>query len=259
MTGPLYRQIADHLRRMIESGALQAGMRIPTEDQLMETYHASRNTVRGGLKELTTRGLVHTVHGKGTFVSELVQPIVITLTSDPETGRGGGEGRLYTAEVAATGRDPVINAPEVSIEKAGFAIARALQISEGDEIIVRHQNGYVDDVPWSRQTSYYPRSLLDRAPRLLDTGDFDEGVVAYFAELGIKQDGYQDAIDWRAPNEIETAFFGLPGDGHIQVVEIRRLAFDQNENRIRLTVTVYRADRNRFVINVGRVPPSARG
>jgi GntR family transcriptional regulator len=259
MTGPLYRQIADHLRRMIESGALQAGMRIPTEDQLMETYHASRNTVRGGLKELTTRGLVHTVHGKGTFVSELMQPIVITLTSDPETGRGGGEGRLYTAEVAASGRDPVINPPEVRVEKAGSAIARDLQIPEGNEVIVRHQNGYVDGVPWSRQTSYYPRSLQTRAPRLLDTGDFDEGVVAYLAELGIEQNGYQDAIDWRAPNEIETAFFGLPADGHIQVVEIRRLAFDQDESHVRLTITVYRADRNRFVINVGKVPPDARG
>lgn len=259
MTGPLYRQIADHLRHMIESGDLEAGERIPTEDQLMATYHASRNTVRGGLKELTTRGLVHTIHGKGTFVSKLVQPIVITLTSDPETGRGGGEGRLYTAEVAASGRHLAINAPEVRLERAGSVLANALQIPEGNEVIVRHQNGYVDDVPWSRQTSYYPRSLQARAPRLLDTGDFNEGVVAYFAELGIEQYGYQDAIDWRAPNEIETAFFGLPGDGHIQVVEIRRLAFDQNENRVRLTVTVYRADRNRFVINVGRVPPSARG
>jgi GntR family transcriptional regulator len=258
MAGPLYRQIADHLRRGIESGDLNAGMRIPTEDQLMETYHASRNTVRGGLKELATRGLVYTVHGKGTFVSELVQPIVITLTSDPVTGRGGGEGRLYTAEVAATGRDPVINAAEVSLEKAGPAIARALQIPEGNEVIVRHQDGFVDGVPWSRQTSYYPRSLLARAPRLLDTGDFDEGVVAYLAELGIKQDGYQDAIDWRAPNEIETAFFGLPADGHVQVVEIRRLAFDQDESHVRLTVTVYRADRNRFVINVGEVPQSVR-
>ena len=94
---------------------------------------------------------------------------------------------------------------------------------------------------------------------MTDKGDFDEGVVAYLAEIGIEQDGYQDAIDWRAPNEIETAYFDLPADGHIQVVEIRRLAFDQNKNHVRLTVTVYRADRNRFVINVGKVPPSARG
>jgi GntR family transcriptional regulator len=259
MAGPLYRQIADQLRRMIESGDLEAGMQVPTEDHLMETYHASRNTVRSALKELATRGLVDTLQGKGTFVSERVQPIVTTLTIDPETGRGGGEGRVYTAEVAASGRYPVIDPPDVRIINATSAVAQALQIPEGNEVIVRHQNGFVDGLPWSRQTSYYPRSLEGHAPRLTNTGDFDEGVVAYLAELGIEQDGYQDAIGWRAPDETETAYFDLPADGHIQVVEVRRLAFDQNKNRVRLTITVYRADRNQFVINVGNVPPNAKG
>ena len=83
MAGPLYRQIADQLRRMIETGSLKAGMQVPTEDQLMEEFSASRNTVRSALKELATRGLVDTRHGKGTFVSEQVKPIIITLTSGP--------------------------------------------------------------------------------------------------------------------------------------------------------------------------------
>lgn len=259
MAGPLYRQIADQLRRMIESGDLKAGTQVPTEDQLMEQYQVSRNTVRGALKELTTRGLVYKQHGKGSFVTERVKPIVITLTSDAETGRGGGEGLVYTAEVAASGRSPVMAAPEVRISNAGSVIARSLRIPEGAEVIVRHQNGYVDGLPWSRQTSYYPRSLEVRAPRLTATGDIGEGSVGYLAELGIRQDGYQDSIEWRGPNEAETIYFDLPADGHVQVVEIRRVAFDQDENRVRVTVTIYRADRNRFVINVGKVPRSAVG
>jgi GntR family transcriptional regulator len=257
MAGPLYRQIADQLRHMIESGALKPGMQIPTEDQLMEEHHASRNTVRGALKELTTRGLVYTRHGRGTFVSELVAPIVITLTSDPETGRGGGEGLVYTAEVMASGRSPEMKAPEVGIRRAGAVLGRLLQIPEETEVIFRHQKGYVDGLPWSRQTSYYPRSLEVRAPRLLDTSDIGKGTVGYLAEVGIRQDGYQDSIGWRTPDEAETAYFDLPADGHIQVAEIRRIAFDQDGNRVRLTFTTYRADRNRFVINVGQVPANA--
>jgi GntR family transcriptional regulator len=243
---------------MIESGELRAGTQVPTEDQLMESYHASRNTVRGALNELVTRGLVDKQHGKGTFVAERVRPIVITLTS-AETGRGGGEGRVYTTEVAASGRYPVIKAPEVRLMEAGPAIARSLQIAEGTEVIVRHQDSYVDGLPWSRQTSYYPRSLQVRASRLFYTGNIEEGVVAYLAKLGIEQTGYQDAIEWRGPDEIETAYFDLPADGHIQVVEIRRVAFDQSQNHVRLTVTVCRADRNRFVINVGKVPQRVTG
>jgi GntR family transcriptional regulator len=256
MAGPLYRQIADRIRLRIETHELKDGTRLPTEDELMKAHHASRNTVRAALRELTTRGLVYTLHGKGTFVAEQVRPIVTTLTSDPKTGRGGGEGFVYTAEVAASGRSATTGDPRVEIRKAGPAISHRLEISEDEEVISRHQRRYVDGRPWSLQTSYYPRSLSRRAPRLLDTDDLNEGTVVYLAECGIQQAGYQDAIEWRAPNQEETAYFDLPADGHVQVVEIYRVAFDQEENRIRLTITVYRADRNRFVINAGDVPIS---
>jgi GntR family transcriptional regulator len=259
MAGPLYRQIADQLRRLIESGELQGGMQIPTEDQLMGQFLASRNTVRGALRELTTRGLVYTLQGKGTFVSQPVAPIVITLTSDPETGRGGGEGFVYTAEVAASGRKPEMRDLEVGIRRASSVIARSLRIPAGAEVIFRHENGYVDGLRWSRQTSYYPRSLEERAPRLLDTGVIAEGAVGYLAELGIRQVGYQDSVEWRSPDETDTSYFDLPADGHVQVVQIQRVAFDQDGNPIRLTVTIYRADRSRFVINDGNVPRSAMG
>lgn len=256
MAGALYRRIADDLRRRIESDELEAGMQVPTEDQLMESYHASRNTVRAALKELTIRGLVYTLHGKGTFISERVNPIVITLSGDAKTGKGGGEGHVYTAEVAASGRSPRAGDPHVVIRKADPAVARLLQIPERTDVISRQQKRYVDNRPWSLQTSYYPRSLLHRAPRLLDSGDIEEGTVSYMAECGIHQRGYRDTIQWRAPDEEETAYFDLPADGHVQVVEIGRVAFDQEENRVRLTITVYRADRNRFVFNVGNVPIS---
>ena len=147
----------------------------------------------------------------------------------------------------------------VSLMRASPALAAALQIPEKTEVIARHENGHVDGLPWQRQTSYYPRSLEARAPRLLETSNIREGVVAYLAGLGIEQCGYRDEITWRTPDETEISYFDLPADGHIQVVEIRRIAFDQNGNRVRLTITIWRADRSQFVINVGDVPPTARG
>jgi GntR family transcriptional regulator len=254
MAGPLYRQIAGDLRRKIESGELGQRARLPTEDQLMGSYHASRNTVRNALKELTTRGLVYTLHGKGTFVSELVSPILTTLTVDPKTSKGGSEILLYTAEIAASGRLLSVVGPIVEVSKASPVVANSLRISESADVIIRHEKRYVDGLPWSMQTSFYPRGLSDRAGRLLDTEDIEEGTAAYLAECGIQQVGYHDEIGWRSPNEGETAYFDLPTDGHIQIVEIRRFSFDQNKTRIRFTVTVLRADRNRFVINVGDVP-----
>ena len=254
MAGPLYRQIAETLRSKIDSGELGPGSQLPTEDELMEIYHASRNTVRGALHQLTIRGLVNTLHGRGTFVAEQVNPIVTTLTTDPETGSGGGEGLVYTAEVAASGRIATTADLTVEIQKAKPPVAKALHIPEGSDVISRCEQRFVDGRPWSLQTSFYPRELQERAPRLQEPENFREGTVEYLRRCGIEQAGYRDSLGVRSPNRRETEFFDLPSDGRIHVIEIFRIAFDQNHSRVRLTTTVYRADRNRFAINVGDVP-----
>jgi GntR family transcriptional regulator len=253
MAEPLYRQIADDVRRKIDLGELAPGSQLPTEDDLMELHHASRNTVRGAINRLAISGLVITLHGKGTFVAEQVNPIVTTLTTDPETGSGGGEGLVYTAEVARSGRTATTRGLRVELQSATKQVADSLDMPVGSDVISRHEQRFVDGRPWSLQTSFYPRALAERAPRLEEPTSIDEGTVAYLRQCGIEQAGYRDAIEVRSPNPEETRFFDLPADGRIQVIEIFRDAFDQDQNRVRLTVTVYRADRNRFIINIGSV------
>jgi GntR family transcriptional regulator len=256
VAGPLYRQIADELRHRIDSGELAPGAQLPTEDELMAAYVASRNTVRGAIRQLANRGIVETLHGKGTFVADKVNPIVTTLTTDPTTGVGGGEGVVYTSEVAASGRNATTGNLKVEIQKSTRSVAAALQIPEGSDVISRQEQRFVDERPWSLQTSFYPRSLVAQAPRLQDPEPLEEGTVRYLRARGIDQVAYRDSIAVRVPSKFDSDFFDLPANGQIQVIEIFRVAFNQHQNRIRLTITVYRADRNRFVVNVGDVPES---
>ncbi len=255
---PMYRQIADDLRAKIESGKLAQGSQLPTEIELMEQYNASRNTVRDAIKLLTTRGLVETRPGQGTFVVEKINPFVTTLTGEPEVG---GESVVYIAEVRAGGREPTVSEVRLEIQRADRVTADALRIEEGDQIVSRHQLRYIDGTPWSRQTSFYPMRLVKQgADRLIDAWDIEEGAVAYLGEkLGIKQVGYRDSIAVRTPDPNEIVFFRLPADGRVSVFEIFRVGFDQNGDRIRLTITVFPADRNRFLVNVGDVPQGSLG
>ena len=89
MVDPRYRQIAEDLRRQIEAGALAPGAQLRTELELREKYNASRNTVRDAIKLLTTRGLVETRPGQGTFVVQKIVPFITTLTGDPGVGSDG--------------------------------------------------------------------------------------------------------------------------------------------------------------------------
>src|SRR5690242_7786041 len=126
MAEPMYRQIADDLRRKIEVGELRRGGQLPTEIDLREQYDASRNTVRDAIKWLTTRGLVETRPGQGTFVTERITPFVTTLTGEPSSG--GGDEAVYKAEVVASSRVPETSEPRVEIQRATASVASALHI-----------------------------------------------------------------------------------------------------------------------------------
>ncbi len=92
------------------------------------------------------------------------------------------------------------------------------------------------------------------AMQLLQATDIEQGTVAYLrGTLGIKQAGYRDKIIARKPSESEAKFFLLPNDSQIPVIETRRIAFSEESTPIRLTVSIYPADRNELIVNVGRV------
>ena len=100
MANPMYRRIADELRKEIESGVLGRGSQLPTELQLRERFDASRNTVRDAIKSLIAQGLVETRPGQGTYVTRKIDPFVTILSEEPETGFGGGDRAALLSEVS---------------------------------------------------------------------------------------------------------------------------------------------------------------
>lgn len=64
----LYQQVAERIRRQIESGALVAGDRLPAEKELALQLGISRPTVREALVALEIAGFVEIRTGSGTYV-----------------------------------------------------------------------------------------------------------------------------------------------------------------------------------------------
>ncbi|MGH3491096.1 MAG: GntR family transcriptional regulator [Actinopolymorphaceae bacterium] len=67
---PPYRQLAEILAARIRRGDWSPRHPIPSESQLMGTYGVARGTVRRAVKLLVEEGLVFTVTGRGTYVTE---------------------------------------------------------------------------------------------------------------------------------------------------------------------------------------------
>jgi GntR family transcriptional regulator len=266
MADSMYRQIAEDLQRRIDSGELEPGDKLPNELDLRVEYDASRNTVRDAIKWLALRGLVTTKAGQGTFVARAIEPIVTTLSSDPESGMAGGEGKAAFSEITrqrerkrqereqarrereqATPEgsgdqpteseakelpegEPRASEPTIEVKFAADYIAERLRISPGDQVLLRHQQFYIGRTPWSLQTTFYPMMLVNRgagAPALTEARDIEEGTVKYLNEtIGLVQCGYRVRILVRTPNETEARFFRLPEDGRVPVVSLIRTGYE---------------------------------
>ena len=65
-----YLRVADDIASRIGSGELVPGARLRAERDLATHYGVSYGTVRHAMEVLRERGLIETIHGRGTFVSQ---------------------------------------------------------------------------------------------------------------------------------------------------------------------------------------------
>ena len=137
------------------------------------------------------------------------------------------------------------------IEYPSREVARWLEIDEDTQVVVRGSKRFIDDIPYSLQTSYYSMELA-RGTELESRKGIPRGTIRVLAELGYEQTGYRDEIVARMPGPEEKRFFKI-GPG-VPVIVVYRIAYTDASTPIRLTVTTYAADRNRPSYDIGEVP-----
>ena len=67
---PIYEQIKEGLRRLVVTGALSAGEKLPSVRELASQLAINPNTIQRAYRELENEGYIYTLVGKGTFVAE---------------------------------------------------------------------------------------------------------------------------------------------------------------------------------------------
>ncbi len=65
---PTYKQLANELRRLIRTGQLKSGDRLPSIHELTMETGLAQNTIRSAVAVLRDEGLVVTAPGRGVFV-----------------------------------------------------------------------------------------------------------------------------------------------------------------------------------------------
>lgn len=150
LEAPLFARVRDALRTAILRGELAPGARLPSEAQLSAQHSVSRITVRQALAELQASGLVRTVNGRGSFVSQPgapggQAPLVGVLESMRKRGFRA-HGRLVSHRTAPATAD----------------VAQALDLPAGASIGAVTVMRYRDDVPFAVGTTYLDPVLAQR-------------------------------------------------------------------------------------------------
>jgi GntR family transcriptional repressor for pyruvate dehydrogenase complex len=123
------------LRTELLAGRFQAGQKLPTENQLTESYGVSRTVIREALAALAADGLVEARQGAGVFVvnhpASTFGALASEMGSRVSTALNVLEVRLAieveSAALAAVRRNP---SQEASIQEAFFEFERLLQAGE---------------------------------------------------------------------------------------------------------------------------------
>ena len=95
-----YRQVKDHIVKLINTGELKSNDRVPSESSLVKTFGIARMTAHRALRELSDEGYVTRLAGVGTFVAD-ARPHSDVLKVRNIADEIRTRGRVHRAEVIA--------------------------------------------------------------------------------------------------------------------------------------------------------------
>ncbi|WP_282170418.1 PLP-dependent aminotransferase family protein [Ruegeria atlantica] len=111
---PLYLQLVQHLRRMIQNGEIKPGQKLPSTRWLREHHGIARSTLVAAFEQLTSEGYLQSQTGSGTFVNPEFPGLNPGVRNVPETTlppRLSKRGQAVTEGLDSSYFDPVMVRP----------------------------------------------------------------------------------------------------------------------------------------------------
>ena len=102
---PVYEQLIEQTKRFILIGALKSGDALPSVRGLSVTLSVNPNTIQKAYSELTLRGLLVAVPGKGLFVSKDALGVLLSEAREKVTEL---EALVSLLKLSGIGKDEIL-------------------------------------------------------------------------------------------------------------------------------------------------------
>ena len=243
---PLYHQLELQLRAAIEGGRYRPGDRLPTEGDLQRAYKVSRVTVRTALKRLEEDGLISTIRGSGTFVTN-------QASDDGKIERHSSQLFGFEEDLVRQAGVPALEVLSVEMYPVPVRIANLLELETGTEVTRIRRVGSVAGEPlWLESRWLHPR--LTGA---LTADDLQSASVTtlYGPKAGLPIDSSRIRISAGAATKEQARHLRIEPD---DPVLINDYSVYSGGKAVDATRSIFRSDRYAFAFEV-LAPHMAQG
>jgi GntR family transcriptional regulator len=235
---PLYHQVKEDLRELIEDRRLEPEDMLPSERELSKLYGVSRPTVRQAVHELVQEGLLRRVPGVGTFVAK---PKVVQVFP---TVLG------FSARMRQEGHATINRVLRQQQEPASPSVARRLHILEGASVVRLVRLRIVDNEPLMIETSFLP---LERFPELLSD---DFAIRSLYdvisARYGITISELDQTLEPVLTTEYEASLLGSSPGSPAMLLEV--IACDARGEPFEFSKAIVRGDKSQYYFRMRASP-----
>ena len=195
---------------MIREHRLEPGDRLPTETELARQFGVNRHTVRRAFKHLEAQGSIEARQGRGRFVR---MPAILYQI---------GERPRFSNILSDQDVEPGTKLLNIDVETAPEALAQALSLRTGSEVVHVERLGLAGGNPVSISSHYLP---LGRFPRFIECYERRHSITETLRECGL--DDYlrrSTRVTSRLPTARERSILGVPR--HVPLIVTRSCNVD---------------------------------
>ena len=213
--GPLFRRLADGLRRLAEEGYLADGSPLPAERQLAQTLAVSRNTVTAAYALLRTEGWIEARQGSATRIAAC-------RCSEAAVHRADSVMATLLRDLGSTTIDLTVAAPTAApIVSRSIADPSSLMVDPS--VLTQGHGYYAGGHPRLRMAvaaMFSAQGLATRADQVMITNGSHQALSLLMAELtrpgmglAIEEVAYPGAIDLAIRSGLRMHLLPVGNDG----------------------------------------------